>query len=342
MARVMPLLIAAAVAAAGGSAWKLRTDARHEASREARALVERAWTTGAQVPLRGLQTIQMAGGASPQPVRVQAQVLTSREGAMRIRYISPPLAGVTIWENGTHTYRYNPRHKRLTVAERRESSEERARERIQILESYDIRLVRREPVADHLTDLVELRPKRGTGHWRRLWIDPSNGVILRDERLTGHNAVERSTLFTQVTYLSGGEEPAPGEFEPPAVLVKSYGTARPGDTSSRFKPETLTRLLGFPVRVPGWLPRGYALRGAYQTPCSADPHHQAARLEFSDGLSTITLFECGRAGDGHGRCFADDGDSRLSARYDTPDHSYLAIGDVPQSDLQRLVKSISP
>jgi hypothetical protein len=322
--------------------WKYRADARREAGEEqARALVIRAWTSGQFVPLHGLQTIQMAGSAVPHPMRLQAQVLTSRDGCTRIRYLSPPLTGVTIWEDEQHTYRYNPRRKRLTIAARSTSPEERKREPTHLLESYAPRVVKQDTVAGHAATVVELRPRRGTGHWRRLWIDPTNGVILRDEQRAGQEKPERATEYTSVTYLPSDQNPSPEEFQPPAALVRAYGVARPGDTSSRFEPDQLSRLLGFTVQVPKWLPAGYTLRGAYQTPRSNDPHHQAARLLFSDGLSTITVLECGHAPD-QPSCFANDGKSGLSVHHEAKDHSYLAIGDVPRSDLERVVKSVAP
>src|SRR5207237_444026 len=49
-------------------------------------------------------------------IEVEAEVLTSRDGRMRIDYLTPPLKGVTIWETGDRTYRFNPALKRLTVA----------------------------------------------------------------------------------------------------------------------------------------------------------------------------------------------------------------------------------
>ena len=335
MNRAMPWLIAAAAAVAGGSVWKYRADVRQkDAVSQGRALVTKAWTEGQSVPLRGMQALVVNGSAVSGTVKLQAQVLTSRDGRMRIKYLTEPLSGVTVWEDDSRTYRYNPRRKRLTVAERPQSLKERAQERIQVLESYEVRVVKQEPVAGHLTTEVELRPRSGVGKWRELWIDPITGVILQDEQRSSDKKVERRTTFTSVTYLPPAEEPAPSEFQPPEELVRAYGTARPGDTSSKFTPEALAKLLGYPVKLPKWLPAGYTLRGAYQTPCSTDPHRQAARLIFSDGLSTITLLQCG-----HNNCFETGGKSGLTARFDTPDHSFLAIGDVPVTELRRVAES---
>src|SRR6476619_4007267 len=108
----MPWLIAAAAAVTGGSVWKYRADVRQKDSvSQARALVAKAWTEGQSVPLRGMQSLDVNGAAVSRTVHLQAQVLTSRDGRMRIKYLTEPLSGVTVWEDDSRTYRYNPRRK---------------------------------------------------------------------------------------------------------------------------------------------------------------------------------------------------------------------------------------
>src|SRR5436190_24249917 len=70
-------------------------------------MVRKAWNEGSRVALDGRQTITMIG-PDGKKVQVEAEVLTSADGRIRINYLSPPLKGVTIWETGDRTYRFNP------------------------------------------------------------------------------------------------------------------------------------------------------------------------------------------------------------------------------------------
>jgi anti-sigma factor RsiW len=315
-----------------GAAWIYR--ARRVDAAEPRELVRGAWTTGRRVPLKGRWQIEM-GETGGKPV--QAEVLISRDGYFRIKYLTQPLAGVTIWENGERTYRYNPKLKRLTVSTRRRSEDQELQD---LLENYHARVAGEEVVAGHPAAVVELRPKSNSDRWRRIWVDRETSVLLAVEHRKGKEEVLRSTRFTEVRYLPPSEQPAQSEFQPPAALMARYGTARPGDTSSRFSPAQLSRLIGFRVREPKWLPKGYRLKGAYQIPCPCDQHDQAARLEYSDGLNLITLFEGSHPSNAPSKnCFASDGGGEGAAVFQHQGMDYLAVGDAPHADLERMIQS---
>ena len=330
--------IAAAIAGAlavtlGVFAYRtVRTSA--DGTKPAAEIVRLAWTDGRRVPLRGLQLVTVPeAGNEP----VQASVVTSGEGDLRIEYLTPPLRGAKVWDDGERTYRYNPKRERLTVALRRGSGEDVDN---QLLQNYDAKIVGREQVAGRRTIALELRPRSRSGRWTRIWVDPETWVILAQEDLRGEDQLLRRTRFTKVEYLKPGEQPAPSEFTPPRELIEKYGTARPGDTADRFTPEQLSRQLGFQVRVPKQLPRGYTFQGAYPTPCPTKGSHQAARLEFSDGLNTLTLFECGESGcPATDNGFETNGDAALAYSKAINGVGYLAVGDAPVEDLKRLVES---
>jgi len=297
-------------------------------------MVRQAWTDGRRVALQGDQVIRVSGVDEP----MTARVLCSREGSMRIEYQSEPLKGVTVWEDEGRTYRFNPRLERLTVAQRRDSLADTERQEKQLLENYTARFAGREKVADRNAVVVELRSKSRTGRTKRLWIDPKTSVILGSEDADGDHLL-RSTRFTRVTYLPDQNQPAETEFRPTDELMRKYGSARPGDTSGRFEPEQLSKLVGFEVRQPKSLPNGFKFQGAYQMPCLCKGRHQAARLEYSDGLNTISLFECG-----YPECDAASKPpnverSTLAYSYSKNGVYYLAVGDVPRSELEKLVHS---
>ena len=78
----------------------------------------------------------------------------------------------------------------------------------------------------------------------------------------------------------------------------------------------------------------------YLAPCFCGRRHQSARLEYSDGLQSITLFQCG-----HPDCSSADncfgpGPNDASVRHKGTDgYWYRAVGDAPRSELERMVKS---
>jgi hypothetical protein len=98
------------------------------------------------------------------------------------------------------------------------------------------------------------------------------------------------------------------------------------------------------VRVPKWVPKGYVFQGAYQTPCTCNRQHQAVRLEWSDGLDRITLLECGHAGhDPNANCYSGMRPSSMVRAeikgLQSVDWYFLAIGDVPEADLKKILDS---
>jgi negative regulator of sigma E activity len=322
------------VLAAGGLWFYRASHTSGAVSSDARELVQEAWTNGRRVALSGEQLTSVAGAKDP----LKTHVLYSREGSIRIEYQNEPLKGVTIWENAGRTYRYNPRMKRLTVAQRRGTPEDRERQERQLLENYTPKIVGTALIADRKATVVELRSKNHADRFKRVWIDPQTSVVLGSEDLEGRNLL-RSTKFTRVEFLPSGKEPAETEFRPSDDLLAKYGTARPGDTSTRFKPEQLSKLVGFNVHEPKAVPKGYVLQGAYQLPCLCGKRHQAARLEYSDGLNTLSLFECG-----HPECTAavtrpKKARSPLAFSLAKGHFYYLAVGDAPRDDMEKIVRS---
>jgi len=340
MTRATPWILAAVCLLGGGGLWFFRA-ARSEshAPPPAGELVRRAWLEGRRVPLRGHQEISMTD-AGDRPVTIAADVVYSRDGKMRIDYLSEPLEGVKVWENGDRTYRYNPRQKRLSVALRRGSQEERAREELRLLErNYAASITGAEPIAGRPAWVVSLRPRTRADRWKRLWIDQQAGVVLRNEDLQGESGFVRRTTFTQVEFLAPTTDLPDTEFRPPPSLIERYAEAVAGDTSSRFDDlPALGRLVGFSVRSPATLPAGYVFEGAYQIPCICGRAHQAVRMEYSDGLNRVSLFQAG-----HPECTATragfSGASPLAEQLTRGGVFYWAVGALPREELRRLITS---
>src|SRR5687768_2968664 len=112
--RSTPWLLALACIVGGGIAYFWR-DMHAQAGPQgpdlrAEQAIAKAWTEGRRVPLSGKQTLLI--GNESRSREVQAEVLQSGRGEVRIKYLSTPLTGVTVWESADRTYRYNPKRNR--------------------------------------------------------------------------------------------------------------------------------------------------------------------------------------------------------------------------------------
>ncbi len=341
MMRSAPWLVAALCLAVGGGLLYQRTRRVDAGPLPAEEVVRRAWTQGRRVPLEGQQTVQVPS----RKIQVEAKVLQSAEGNLRIEYLTGRLKGVIVWENEAQTYRFNPETKRLSVARRRGpgATASLSQEGVQLLNNYTARLDGEAPIAGRQALVVELRSRRDAAHWRRLWIDPKTWFLLASEEHQGTDKnLLRSSQFTSVHYLTPGEAPSEAQFSPPADLIRRYASARRGDTSSRFSPEQLGKLVGFPIRQPSALPAGYRLEGAYPTPCACKVPHQAARLAYTDGLTALTLFQCGHPRcPKNTKCFGGDPRDQMTAFRRHGAYFYLIVGDMPHLELERVLDSLA-
>src|SRR3712207_5734365 len=136
MARRLPLLLLLVGAVLGIVVWFYRAQQRTEAGPPPAGsdLVRQAWVEGRDVALRGSQQIKMQDPDGGGIVTVNAEVLHSGDGRIRIDYLSNRLEGVKVWENGDRTYRFNPKRKRLSVALKRGTPDEQAQAELRLLE----------------------------------------------------------------------------------------------------------------------------------------------------------------------------------------------------------------
>lgn len=338
MERTTPWIVAAVCAVIGGGVWFYRAQGSSADSRpQGSVVVAHAWGPGRRVALQGRQQIRMSPpGQGAKTVSVGAQVLHSRDGRMRIEYLTEPLEGYKVWESADRTYRYNPKRKRLTVALRKKSLEDEAREELRLLEqNYTAWVAGSDEVAGRECWVVELRPRDPSDRWKRVWVDQETWVVLQSEDLQGKQPFRRTT-FTTVDYLDPSRTLPDSEFEPPQVLVERYGRGTP--ESDRFDDlKQLSRLVGFDIQAPKRLPQGYVFDGAYMIPCICGLDHRAVRLGYTDGLNRISLFEAG-----HPECLAPKRGLRkdtLSVQKIRNGTYYWAYGDLPTAELRSIIES---
>lgn len=342
MERRAPLLIAVLCVVLGIGVWIYRAQ-RTEANAPppGLTLVRSAWTEGRKVALRGRQQIRMQNPKNARTINVAAEVLQSGDGKVRIEYLSDPLEGMKVWEDGESTFRWNPKSKRLTIAAKTGTPDEEAAKELSLLEkNYDAIGSGGETIANRSAWIVELRPKDDTGRWKRLWIDQTRFVVLQSEDIEGEKGLVRRTTFTEVEYLDPKVVLSESEFEPPAALLQQYGQPAQLNTRPFEDMKELSAAVGFEVSTPDHLPRGYEFEAGYQTPCICGKTHRAARLVYSDGLNRLSIFQAG-----HPECTAPEkkmkpGGPMAEQYLDEKDRVFFwAIGNLPSAELQRILKS---
>lgn len=203
----------------------------------------------------------------------------------RREYISkrPPMIFI---DDGRHQWMYRP-HLHLLVRRPSPSMERRLQlaERNEALlkKNYRMEVVQREEMMGERPCMVAKFASRfGVGRpVRTLWIDREKGLPLRTE-VYDAQGLRVMTFFSSITF-----SPPPS---PDALALKVPRTTRLEAESEEvmLSPPSLAAAVDFPVLEPSRLPAGFALVDARLKGLGPDAE---LRLFYSDGLSSLTLFE---------------------------------------------------
>jgi len=266
---------------------------------------------------------------------LEAAVVAAPGGRQRIQYLTAPLKGVTIWYDRGAAYRYNPARDRLTVATRRAQPSDFTAEEQQLLSNYSATLVGADTRAGRPVWIVDLRPLREPGPWRRLWIDQQRWLVLASTQFDAHDKKRQAKEFLAIRFRSAADT-EPVLFRPPADLLRHAVAIRPSD---EFTVPKLREIVEFRLRTPTYLPPGFSLDGAYLHPCG-EAQLLGARLEYGDGVKRVTLIECPDGGSlptTPASAFV-GGDTVCSRAVDGL--KITATGEVSRQELERLLASI--
>jgi hypothetical protein len=317
------------VALLGAATWRYQQILHRR--EEARRILVRSLDAGQRVSLAGDQRVEIPGA----PV-TQARLVQSADGKTSIMYLSGPCSGMRIWDNGRLNWRWDPKRQvvEISACRRRAGGEETQGALLQ--KNFTARLVGRETVAGCPAYVLELRPKEVGQPWKRLWVSEQNYAVLATADFGADGRLIQSTHFEQVSF-APPEATQPATFEPPIELVERYGTAHPGDSVSGFTARELVDIVGFPVRLPTYLPSGYEFQAGYPFPCKCQ--NQAARLHFTNGVNTILLFECGHNCPAGQHCVIPKGSNSLVVQLRENGLTLAATGDAPREQLDRMLRS---
>jgi peptidoglycan/xylan/chitin deacetylase (PgdA/CDA1 family)/negative regulator of sigma E activity len=212
-----------------------------------------------------------------------------------------------------------------------------------ILSNYTIAFDGADMVAGRPTRVVVVRSKFAARPSVRIWIDSERRLILRFERYTADGRLQESAAFLNITY-----DPP---LSPDLFTVPAPPGAQVQPPPPRPRPalslEEIAQRVGFPPQVPAYLPQGFQLTRQVVRTVQGQP---AAVFLYSDGLSTLTLFESRgpkgalprgrpvRVGGADGQ-MAFRGVARV-LHWNAGGISYTLVGDLPPDELLRVGASV--
>jgi peptidoglycan/xylan/chitin deacetylase (PgdA/CDA1 family)/outer membrane lipoprotein-sorting protein len=152
----------------------------------------------------------------------------------------------------------------------------------QILTNYNVNFAGTEAVAGRETRVINVQSKFPGRPSLRVWVDRDRRLILRFERYKADGTLQETAAFLNVQYDAAF---APDLFTVPAPPGTQVQQQRP---PGRVSVAEIAQRVGFTPQVPSYLPSGFAERGSRVVNVQGQP---TATFVYSDGLSTITLFE---------------------------------------------------
>ena len=264
------------------------------------------------------------------PLSLRMKVLHSKPDKHRIEYLSEPLKGVVIIDNGKQTWRCDPK---LHSAVSMDSNQDRQMELF--LQNHRVERVGGERIAGRSASELLVKSKSGQLK-KRLWVDAKTNVILRSEDYDASGKAQSSMRLDSIKYAPVSDS----LFARPSNGVRCL--EGPGKAMGR---EELTKAIGFAVKPPRYIPKGYRLEGyrLYDCPCGCG--HKSAYIRYTNGLESISIFET-RADSGclkEGKCGAHVGKRFVCdnlALTSKNGISFVVIADLKSVELRKITDSI--
>jgi outer membrane lipoprotein-sorting protein len=322
--------VGAFVLLAGLAVWRGRSLGNAEAAE----IVRRALAAEGKIPYKGSKV-------SEQPVNgrlVKSVALVARRppDLRRIHFVSAPLDGVTVWRNKNLTYRHDPKMGTLEIYDRSDMrAEDEGSKRKLVLSNFEPRLEGEETVAGRSAYRILLAPRHAGDAWHRVWIDKETHLRLGIEDYDGKNRLIRRTRFQEVTF----EAMEPEAFLPPPSVMKSARKTY----SDEEQPKSVghvSSVLGFQIKLPSYVPGGYRLKGAYTYPCKCGCEKPAAQVRWTNGLNTISMFQCGHPCGQEAACTFPKSAQSASVPISVGEESFLFVGETDRANLEKMAQSL--
>jgi peptidoglycan/xylan/chitin deacetylase (PgdA/CDA1 family)/outer membrane lipoprotein-sorting protein len=301
--------------------------------------------SGATAPRRvsyeGTKSITVWGG---QVQASQVHVYHEAPDQTRLEYLAAGnQGGRVVIIKGRTMMEYVPARNQIIARPAPEADEERLAKGVlpQILTNYDISFAGMEQVAGREARVINVQSKFPGRPSLRIWEDRERRLILRFERYKPDGTLQETSAFINIRY-----DPVfpPELFTVPAPPGTQVQQQRP---PSRMSIAEMAQRVGFTPQVPAHLPSGFQERGSRIVDIKGQP---TATFVYSDGVSTITLFESRgpqgppprgrpvRIGSVQGTV-APRGPATL-LHWNAGGISYTLVGELPQDDLVRVAASV--
>lgn len=137
-------------------------------------------------------------------------------------------------------------------------------------------------IAGRKAYIVEVCPANRTGASRKVWIDVQQWVPLCWEYRDASGDLVSKTVYTTIQF--GGSVP---RIVPPQAFSRS-----PAQLPAQMSLAEAEKLAGFPVHVPGYLPKGYHRQAVSVISLGKGKRTAySVNLVFSNGLDLVTLWQ---------------------------------------------------
>ncbi len=151
------------------------------------------------------------------------------------------------------------------------------------VDSYEVRAMGSDRVADHEAEVLLLKPRDGLRYAQRLWAERESGLLLRTEVVGPRGDVLESSAFIHLTI--GGKLAPDLVLKPMKRKLDGYRIVRPQAVSTQLDAE------GWSLKAP---PAGFHLVSCTKRPLDAtsEPATELPVLQsvFSDGLTHVSVF----------------------------------------------------
>jgi len=213
----------------------------------------------------------------------------------------------------------------------------------QILDNYDVQFAGAETVAGRSGRIIDVRSKFPGRPRLRIWVDTQTRLILRFERYGPAGALREASAFLSIQMNPVLSADLFTLAPPPGAQVQ---TRQPG---GRLTMEQVAKQVGFVPQLPAYLPPGYQRVGSRVSMIRGTP---TATFAFSDGVSTLTLFESrgpqGPPSNGRRvRVGSSEGTTvprglATLLHWNSGGISFTLVGDLSQDELVRVGASVPP
>lgn len=193
---------------------------------------------------------------------------------------------------------------------------------------YDISLADGERIAGHESIVVNIEPKDQLRYGLKLWINSSNGLLLKSNLINELREVVEVVMFTNLEELSK-EDQMPLITMPEIDDSFSLIQFQSGDASQKFE---VDRGWGFSNPPDGFWQESVVKRKV------ADTEQFIQQMVYTDGLASLSVFiekQTLPAAQGETSMGAVNGYIRILNNY-----SVTAIGAVPASTVRRMAESV--